>query len=145
MAKKDWDFIKYRLPYSVPVVEQHSLSHVLDKSEKFESFLDKKTKQLKTKGIDVSISPEYLEVIVDEYITNLIRELEQAHHNHLKQIKNLFRSRAADKKEIEEMLEEINIQILSTETELAFVKDLYEKSNPLHKLANTIEKFEEDN
>lgn len=133
MAKNDFDKIKHRVPYGAPKVDHYNVASITIKSGKFEAMIDKRVRQLKRQGVNISECPNYLESIVEEYIANLEHALERKHHSNLRFLTSIFLRRASDKKDFEDLETALDEEIAKTHKEIKLVKMLYEKCNPLYK------------
>jgi len=131
-SKSNQSEILKRIPYGVPQVEPYDVSDILRRSDNFEAIIDRRIALLKKQGLDITSCPEYLDSIIEEYITALLSSLERKHSINQHFIKNIFVRRVADKAEYERLLNEFDVQIAATEAEFNFVEALYEKHNPLY-------------
>lgn len=146
MDKKSVKKVKYRAPCKIPEPENYSNNPKL--SEKLELQISKRIKDLEREGVDLAVHSQYLESVVDEQISNCLRELDAQHLTRVDFIKKSFLKRQADKEEFQNFLALIEAELLSTEEEFKTVELLYKKFNPLYdgkiKTDNTEEEMAAD-
>ena len=68
--------------------------------------------------------------------------METKHLNNKNVINNLFRKRASDEKEFKGFIGTLEEEIAETEEEYKYLKEIYDKENPLKKLLQKSESFE---
>lgn len=123
--------ITNRVPYSTIGIDYSNISTITKKGGEFEKVLNKKISEFEKQGITTSTCLDYFEDIIDEYIEKLLSILEAEHLNCKNTVGYLFRKRASDKIEFQELLDSLEMEIASTEEEYNSVKEIYEKYNPL--------------
>lgn len=128
---KGFQSVKKRIPYSTTNIDYQNILSILEKDDDFEKLIDKKISQLKRQGLNTSACSEYLENMVDKHASKLLRELEKEHINNMHLIGYLFRKRASDKIEFEDLLERLDEEIASTESEYETIKKIADEMNPL--------------
>lgn len=133
MGKNKANKIKHRVPYNSPLIEHYDIDLIAVQSKKIEDIIDKRFNQLKKQGISIDECTDYLESIVEEYITKLKSMLEHKYSSNIKYLENIFYRRASDKMDFEKLKTELEEEIGKTKEEINFLKILYEKYNPLYK------------
>lgn len=123
--------ITNRVPYSTIGIDYSNISTITKKGGNFEEILNKKIAEFEKKGITTSTCLDYFEDMIDGYIEKLLSILESEHLNCKNTVGYLFRKRASDKIEFQELLDSLEAEIASTEEEYNAVKEIYEKYNPL--------------
>lgn len=123
--------ITNRVPYSTIGIDYSNISTITKRCGEFEKILNKKISEFEKQGITTSTCLDYFEDIIDEYIEKLLSILEAEHLNCKNTVRYLFRKRASDKIEFQELLDSLEAEIASTEEEYNAVKEIYEKYNPL--------------
>lgn len=124
--------IIHNVPYGAPVFEHYNLSVIEKRPEEFEKLIDIYINKLKNRNIDADTAKEYLNALVETYITSLLSKLENKHQSTINYIENLFTRRKTDKGEFQREIEILEIQIAETEKDRNLLKDLYDKYNVLY-------------
>ena len=135
-----------RIPYSTTSIDHQNILNIMEKADDFEKVINKRVKQLEHQNINISTCPEYLENMVDEYIAGLLSKLETEHVMNMHVIGYLFRRRASDKVEFQELLNRMETEIASTKAEYELIVKFAEEMNPLTngKLVAEIENTREE-
>lgn len=128
---KELKKIVQRIPYSTISIDHQNIFSIVEKADDFEKVIDKKAKQLENQNINISTCPEYFENMVNKYIAKLIVKLESEHVKNMHVIGYLFRKRASDKAEFQELLNRLDAEIDSTKAEYEVIKNIAKKFNPL--------------
>lgn len=131
--KKNKEFrnIIERIPYSTISIDYQNIFSIVKKADDFEKVIDTRMKRLESQNINLSACSEYFENMVDDHITKLLSELETEHLKNMHVIGYLFRKRAADKMEFQQLLERIEAEINSTQAEYEVLEKYIEKIDPL--------------
>lgn len=119
-----------RMPYMTSFAN-YDIASIMRKTDQFEYYLDRKIKQMEKKKMKKEDCAEYLNSVVEEYISQLTNELEIKHYTLCKKIRDAFVGRAADKKELKEIVNSLDEKIGVTKDELEMVKQLYKEFNPI--------------
>lgn len=127
----EFDKIRKRIPYSTIGIDYTNINAITKKAGNFERSFNREITKLEKRGINIGTCLNYFEEMVDGYIKKLLSILEIEHLNHKNTIGYLFRKRASDQIEFQELLNALEAEIASTAEEYKAVKDLYEKYNPL--------------
>lgn len=130
-VNKQFKKIIQRIPYSTISIDHQNIFSIVEKADDFEKIIDKKAKQLDCQNINISTCPDYFENMVNEYTAKLLSKLETEHIKNMQVIGYLFRKRASDKMEFQELLNRMETEIASTEKEYEAIKKIAEKLNPL--------------
>lgn len=125
--------VKHNVPYGAPQFEKYDLSTIEPNLVEFERLIDSHIQQLKTQNIDADTAKEYLNSLVDTYITSLNSKLERKHSATKNDINNLFIRRETDKEEFIREISILDIQIAEATEDRNFLKNLYNKYNILNK------------
>lgn len=144
MAKKGFEKMKFRVPHEVPKPENYLNGHKL--SENLEQQISNQIKQLKREGVDLAVYSQYLESIVDEQISDCLRELDAQYLSRINHINRAFLKRSADKEEFKNMLLLIETELSYAQEEFKTIEILYKEYNPLYdrKMNNEEEEMDED-
>ncbi len=125
--------VKHNVPYGAPQFEKYDLSIIEPNLVEFERLIDSHIQQLRTRKIDADTAKEYLNSLVDTYITSLYSKLERKHSATKNDINNLFIRRETDKEEFIREIDILDIQIAEATEDRNLLKDLYNKYNTLDK------------
>jgi len=144
MAKKSSEKIKFRVPYKIPEPKNYLNSQKL--SENLEQQISNRIKQLKREGVDLAVHAQYLESVVDEQISNCLRELDTQYLLRINHINKAFIKRSADKREFQNILLLIETELSYAQEEFMTIEILYKECNPLYdgKTNNEEEEMDED-
>ena len=126
--------IRQRVPYGVPKLQDYELtSYVRREADRLESLINRRVRQLKRQGIDISTCPDYLDSLIEAYIASLFSSLENRHRMQKSYIRTLFVRRASDKIEYENLLARLEEEIATTKVEYDIIERIYRENNPLYK------------
>ena len=128
---KGFQMVRKRIPYSTTGIDYQNMLSIVEKSEDFEKIIDKKISQFKRQGLNISASSEYFENIINRHTASLLARSEQEHINNMHSIGYLFRKRASDRIELQDLLDRLDEEIASTEIEYEAIKKIAEEMNPL--------------
>lgn len=143
MKQNSFDTIRKRIPYGTLGIEFYDITSINKNVGEFEDVLEQKISRLKRKGVEIGNYSEYFGDLIEEHITRLLGILETKHLNNKNVINNLFRKRASDEKEFKGFIGTLEEEIAETEVEYNYLKEIYDKENPLKKLLQKSESFKE--
>lgn len=141
MKLNSFDKIRKRIPYGTLGIEFYDISSIIKNVGEFEVVIERRISQMKRQGVEIGNYSEYFADLIEEYIARLFGILETKHLNNKNVINNLFRKRASDEKEFNGFLEILDEEIEETQAEYDYLKEIYEKKNPLEKLLKKKDEF----
>ena len=100
-------------------------------TEQLEALLTKMAMQYKRQGVGVELCQRYLEGVVDNFIATRMYVINEGHRERVAKIESDYQNAAAEKKNLEHLINQIELKIQETEDEQAHVRALYEDYNPL--------------
>ena len=130
----------HQTQYHIANINFQNLLRIAEKANRFENVIDEKITQFEQQGINISTCPEYFENMVDEHILKLLGQLEAEYINNMCFIGSCFRKRASIKIEYQKHIDQLDLEIATTEAEYELIRKLAEDLNPLKHGKLTAEK-----
>ena len=128
---KSYQTVHKRIPYSTTSIDHQNILSIIGTSGEYEKEIDRKIAQFEKQGTNISTCSEYFDHMINEHTAKLQNKLEVAHANNMRLIGYLFRKRASDKIEFQELLDRLELEIASTEAEYEALKKITDQMNPL--------------
>ena len=138
MAKKNKE-IKHRSTYGIPDIADFSIE-LSNRTRNIERLIRRKSRELKRAGVDNENGRRYLQSLVDEYWEMQMDELIRIYRSSCGRVNRIFLRRYSDKKELENILRQIEDEISELESDYEITKKLYEAFNPPPRNPNEFEK-----